>query len=50
MISAEAISGDELLREAAVEAAKKAKFSMGHFASRMKGVLIYNFVYEKKMY
>lgn len=48
VISAETISGDELLREAAVDAAKKAKFSMEHFVVKTKGVLIYNFAPENK--
>lgn len=48
VISAEAISGDELLRDSAVEAAKKATFRMGHFAVKTEGKLVYNFVSEKK--
>lgn len=48
VISAEAISGDELLRDSAVEAAKKAKFRMGHASVKTKGKLVYNFVSEKK--
>lgn len=48
VISAEAVSGDELLRDSAVEAAKKAKFRMGHAVIKTKGKLIYNFVSENK--
>lgn len=46
VISAEAISGDELLRNSAVEAAKKAKFSRnGHFPFiKVTGIIAYNFV------
>lgn len=43
VISAEAISGDELLRDSAVEAAKKAKFRMGHNPVKVKGIIVYNF-------
>jgi len=49
VISAEAISGDELLRDSAVEAVKKAKFnSTGHLLAKVKGIIVYNFVPEKK--
>lgn len=50
VISARAISGDELLRDSSVEAAKKAKF--GQISDlppvKMKGIVVYNFVPEKK--
>lgn len=50
VISAEAVSGDELLRASAVEAAKKAKFSqtVEGVAVKLKGIIVYNFVREKK--
>lgn len=50
VISAKAILGDKLLRQAAVEAAKKAKFNNhGHFrVPVIKGIVIYNFVPEVK--
>lgn len=50
VISAEAVSGDELLRDSAVEAAKKAKFGRtGHnLPIKVNGVIVYNFVLEKK--
>ncbi len=48
VISAKAISGDELLRESAVEAAKKAKFNTNHFRVKVKGIIVYNFIPEKK--
>ena len=43
VIEAKAISGDELLHASAVEAAKKAKFTTGHSAIRVKGIIVYNF-------
>lgn len=44
VISAKAISGDELLRESAVEAAKKAKFRpTNHLFVRVRGIIVYNF-------
>lgn len=44
VIEAKAISGDELLRESSVEAAKKVKFSQNsHFLVKVRGILIYNF-------
>lgn len=49
--SAKAISGDELLYESAVEAAKKAKFSQttnGYVPVKIKGAIVYNFQPEKK--
>jgi len=48
VIEAKAISGDELLHASAVEAAKLAKFTTGHLAVKVKGILIYNFVSERK--
>ncbi len=48
VIEAKAISGDELLRESAVEAAKKAKFNTNHFRVKVKGIIVYNFIPEKK--
>ena len=50
VISAEAISGDELLRDSAIEAAKKAKFGQTVDGSpvKVKGALVYSFVSEKK--
>jgi TonB family protein len=50
VISAEAVTGDELLRASAVEAAKKAKFKQTiHGAPvKLKGIIVYNFVSEKK--
>ncbi|HEX8286636.1 MAG TPA: TonB family protein [Pyrinomonadaceae bacterium] len=50
VISAEAISGDELLRKSAIKAAEKAKFK--HIddlpPKKIKGILVYNFVPERK--
>jgi TonB family protein len=44
VIEAKAISGDELLRKSAVEAAKKAKFRFHHyFPVKVKGIVVYNF-------
>jgi TonB family protein len=40
---AKAISGDELLHDSAVKAAKKAKFRTGHFAIKVRGVIVYDF-------
>lgn len=50
VISAKAISGDELLQDSAVEATKKAKFATsGHFPFvKVKGIIVYNFVPEIK--
>lgn len=50
IISAKAISGDELLRDSAVKAAMKAKFaSSGHIQLvKVRGVIVYNFVPEIK--
>ncbi len=48
VIEAKAISGDELLHASAVEAAKKAEFTTGHFAIKIKGIVVYNFVSEQK--
>ncbi len=47
VISAEAVSGDMLLREAGVEAAKKSKFApvlLSGVPVKVTGVLVYNFV------
>jgi len=47
VVSAEAVSGDALLRDACVEAAKKAKFAPTLLAGepvRFVGVLVYNFL------
>jgi TonB family protein len=43
VIEAKAISGDELLSESAVEAAKKAKFSPSEFNVKTRGIIVYNF-------
>lgn len=45
VISAKAISGDELLRDAAVEAAKKAKFrrTPDVMPVKVRGIIVYNF-------
>ncbi len=45
VISAKAISGDELLQKPAIEAAKEAKFrTHSHFAPvKVQGILVYNF-------
>jgi TonB family protein len=49
VLEAEAVSGDELLRAAAVEAVKKAKFSpTPEIAVKTKGIVVYNFFPEKK--
>ena len=48
VIEAKAVSGDELLRASAVEAAKKAVFYVGHITVKVKGILVYNFVPEQK--
>ncbi|MGC2234614.1 MAG: energy transducer TonB [Pyrinomonadaceae bacterium] len=48
VISAEAISGDELLRNSSVEAAQKAKFKTGDFPARIEGIVVYNFPSETK--
>lgn len=48
VISAKAVSGDELLRESAVKAAKKAKFNPFGDQVRAKGIIVYNFVSDKK--
>ncbi|HXG85851.1 MAG TPA: energy transducer TonB [Pyrinomonadaceae bacterium] len=48
VISAKAISGDELLRTSAVEAAKKAKFRTTHFQVKVRGIVVYNFVLKIK--
>lgn len=48
VISAEAISGDELLYESSVEAAKKAKFTPNQARAKVRGIIVYNFVPEKK--
>ena len=49
VVSAKAISGDELLRDSAVEAAKKAKFSpTPEIRVKIKGIVVYNFVPERK--
>jgi len=49
--SAKAISGDELLHELAIEAAKKAKFlktTDSNSPVKIKGAIVYNFLSEKK--
>ncbi|MDQ3801551.1 MAG: energy transducer TonB [Acidobacteriota bacterium] len=44
VVSAEAVSGDELLREPAVQAAKKAKFRQSaDMPVKLKGIVVYNF-------
>lgn len=44
VLDAKAISGDASLRDAAVEAAKRAKFSQTpHLIAKIRGILIYNF-------
>ena len=44
VISAKAISGDELLRDSAVEAARQAKFAqINDFWAKVKGIIVYNF-------
>jgi Gram-negative bacterial TonB protein C-terminal len=43
VIQAKAISGDELLRESSVEAAKKAKFKHSEFNSKVRGIIVYNY-------
>lgn len=44
VIEAKAISGDELLREVSVEAAKKVKFSQTlHLIGKVRGIVVYNF-------
>ena len=43
VISAKAISGNELLHKSAVDAAKEAKFNMGHFRIKTQGILVFNF-------
>lgn len=48
VISAKAISGDELLQNSAVEAAQKAKFGRTADGLPVKGVVVYNFVPERK--
>jgi len=50
VIEAKAISGDELLRESAVEAVKKAKFRQVADGKpvKTKGIVVYNFVSENK--
>lgn len=50
IISAKAISGDEILHDSAARAAKKAKFaSSGHIPFiKVKGIIVYNFVPEIK--
>lgn len=50
VISAEAISGDELLRSSAVEAVKRAKFKQiaDVMPVKTKGIVVYNFVPERK--
>ncbi len=48
VVSAKAISGNEVLQESALEAAKKAKFSTNHFRVKVEGIIVYNFVPEKK--
>lgn len=49
VISAKAISGDELLRDAAVEAVKEAQFNpTPEVRVKVKGIVVYNFLPEKK--
>lgn len=51
VISAEAVAGDELLRAASVEAAKKAKFKISgdsRMPVGMKGLIVYSFSPENK--
>jgi len=49
VISAKAVSGDELLQNSAVEAAKKAKFSpTPHIQVKVKGIVVYYFVPVRK--
>lgn len=50
VISAKAISGDELLRTSAGEAAKKAKFRQTADGQpvKIRGIVVYNFVPERK--
>lgn len=51
VVSAVAVSGDELLRDSSVEAAKKARFKPttdGGEAVKVKGIIVYNFVSDKK--
>lgn len=49
VVEAKAISGDELLRDSAVSAAKKAKFApVPEMPVKTRGIIIYNFVSERK--
>ncbi len=51
VIEAKAISGDELLRESAVNAAKKARFSQPMIDApivKTRGIIVYNFIAKKK--
>lgn len=49
VIKAEAISGDDLLLDSAVEAVKKAKFSpTAEIRVETRGIVVYNFLAEKK--
>ena len=50
VISANAILGDELLRESAVKAAQKATFNQTLDVQpiKLKGIVVYNFVSERK--
>ncbi len=50
VISANAISGDELLRDSAVKAAQKAIFNQTPdlLPVKIKGIIVYNFVSERK--
>jgi outer membrane biosynthesis protein TonB len=48
VMKAEAVSGDELLRQVSIEAAKKAKFSQTpEIPVKVSGIVVYNFVSEK---
>jgi TonB family protein len=48
VISAGAISGDELLRNSSVEAARKARFKTGDFPARIEGIVVYDFSSQAK--
>ena len=49
VIEAEAVSGDELLWDSSIKAAKLAKFSpINDFWAKVSGILVYNFPLEKK--
>ena len=50
VIEAKAISGNELLQNSAIEAVKKARFLTSEMPVKIRGIVVFNFVSERKCF